>query len=143
MIEIPPESQAVKRLQSVSEQVQLTYYELLLKWLDDEEKRIQVQHDIEDLSGWQKRLETQLNKIAELFRGKTPEDEIADSKTDAPSEKDYRQQVIEKIQNLREQGLTFSKISAQFNAEAVATMTGTGKWYPSSISQLLQHRDSI
>jgi len=127
MIEIPPESQAVKRLQSVSEQVQLTYYELLLKWLDDEEKAIQMQRDTKDLSGWQKNLETQLNKIAELLRGKTPGDEISDSETCAPSEKDYRQQVIEKIQNLREQGLTYSKIAAQFNADGVVTMSDKGK----------------
>ncbi|MDR3264759.1 MAG: recombinase family protein [Synergistaceae bacterium] len=150
ILEIPLESQATKRLQSISEQTGLSYYELLLKWLNDEEKAIQVQHDARDLLDWQKGIEAQLQRISVLLGEqnvgekkagdeKPDSDFNADPETDSSSPQSYRQQVQEKIQSLRKQGLTYSKIAAQFNAEGIATITGTGKWYPSSVSQLLKN----
>jgi hypothetical protein len=126
VIEIPYESQAAKRLQSISEQTRLSDYELLLKWLNDR-----------DLSNWQKGIEEQLRQISELLGGEMMENK--NSEVDSPS-KSYRQQLLKKIQDLREQGLTYSKIAARFNAENVATISGTGRWYPNTISQILQKK---
>jgi len=137
VIEIPYESQVAKRLQSISEQTRLSDYELLLKWLDEEEKAIPLRHQASDLSNWQKGIEEQLRQISELLRGEMMENE--NSEVDSPS-KSYRQQLLEKIQDLRKQGLTYSKIATQFNAEKVATISGTGRWYPNTISQILQKK---
>ena len=50
----------------------------------------------------------------------------------------YRKTLIKRAQKLKKEGMTLKKIAETFNEEKVATMSGTGNWYPSSIANLLK-----
>jgi hypothetical protein len=43
---------------------------------------------------------------------------------------------------MKEQGMSSVKIAEQFNKEGVMTVSGTGKWYSSSVFQFLAKTDA-
>ncbi|MDR1978725.1 MAG: hypothetical protein LBQ42_08325 [Synergistaceae bacterium] len=119
-------------MQNVSEYTKLSYGELLQKWIGQEERIINAERCEEELLKWKQHIETQLIGIQrQIFdlQG-TPTGE-------GFNEHEYRRALLKRIKSLRAQGMTFVDISEQFNRESIATVTGTGKWYPSSISQFL------
>ncbi|MDR1378941.1 MAG: hypothetical protein LBJ36_07800 [Synergistaceae bacterium] len=134
-IDVPVDSDLPIRLKSVSEQTKLSYCELLEKWLFTEERENQAneKHREEEFLKWTQQFEARLADIqSQLFAlWKKPEEE------GGPSEQDYRRVLLQRIRNLRNEGMSFVKISEMFNKEGVPTVSGTGKWYPSSISQFL------
>jgi hypothetical protein len=140
---IPLDSDLPARLQKVSEATGLSDRELLEKWLTQEEGNLHaLQHYVESqlrlkndssapLSGMPRRVQ---EPPQEQPRS---QGESEESITESDSEQGYRQALLQRIHDMREEGMTYSKIAAQFNEEGVVTVSGTGKWYPSSISQLL------
>jgi hypothetical protein len=134
-IEVPVNSDLPAKLENVSAQTRLSYYELLEKWLflEERENQVNAKHREEEFLKWTRQFEARLDDIqSQLFAlWKKPEEE------GGPSEQDYRRVLLQRIRNLRNEGMSFVKISEQFNKEGVPTVSGTGKWYPSSISQFL------
>jgi hypothetical protein len=133
-IRIPMNSGLAARLQKVSEATGLSDCELLEKWLTQEES---------NLYALQRFVESQLrlkhDSTDTLSNVSCPSQDQEESEEPIGSDpgQDYRQTLLQRIQDMREEGMTYSKIAAQFNEEGVATVSGTGKWYPSTISQLL------
>jgi predicted transcriptional regulator len=135
-IEVPTELPG--RIQNIAEQTKLSYSELLRKWIAQEENIINAEHYEEDLLKWRQHVEAQLIALQrQVFNlQRTSADEGID-------EQEYRRTLLKKIKSLRDQGMTFVKISEQFNNEGIATVTGTGRWYPSSISQFLAKNGGV
>ena len=137
---VPLESDLPGRLRKVSEATGLADCELLEKWLTQEEsnlhtlryyaeKQSRLKHDSPDVPG------DVLEQPLEIQKQQAQEE--SEESPGSDSGQDYRQTLSQKIQDMREEGMTYAKIAAQFNEEGVATISGTGKWYPSTISQLL------
>jgi hypothetical protein len=135
-IEVPNELPG--KMQNISEHMKLSYSDLLRKWINQEEHVINAEHYEEDLLKWRQHVEAQLIALQrQVFQlQKTSAEE-------GGNEQEYRRSLLKKIRTLRDQGMTFVKISEQFNNEGIATITGTGKWYPSSISQFLTKNGGI
>ncbi|MDR1376823.1 MAG: hypothetical protein LBJ22_04870 [Synergistaceae bacterium] len=135
-IEVPNELPS--KMENISELTKLSYAELLRKWVSQEENVLNAEHYEEDLLKWRQHVEAQLIALQrQVFNlQRTSADEGVD-------ELEYRKTLLNKIKNLRNQGMTFVKISDQFNNEGIATVTGTGKWYPSSISQFLAKNGGV
>jgi hypothetical protein len=137
-IRIPLESRLLAdRLQKISKATGLSDQELLQKWVIQEESNLHaLQHYVgeklgqsNDQSGEPQRVQKPRKKTSQLQE--TPESTGSDEAAD------YRQTLLQRIQRMRQQGMTINQIASQFNEEGVATVSGTGKWYYSSISHIL------
>ena len=49
----------------------------------------------------------------------------------------YKKELVKRVKKLKKEGMTLKKIAETFNDEKVPTVSGTGKWYSSSVSGLL------
>lgn len=54
-----------------------------------------------------------------------------------------RPKVIDLIKSLRAQKMSFAKIAEHLEAQGIATLSGRGKWYPNTVSKLLQSEDEL
>jgi hypothetical protein len=138
---IPLGSDLAHRLRKISEMTGLSDHELLQKWIVQEESNLHVlQHYAE---GIQLKLKHDLAGCLDGPPQRNQNDQQESLETNEELEEgsdqkqDYRQLLLQRIQDMRQQGITLSKIATQFNEEEVPTISGTGKWYSSSISQLL------
>jgi len=52
-----------------------------------------------------------------------------------------RPEVLDLIKSLRAQKMSFAKIAEHLEAQAIATLSGRGKWYPTTVSKLLQSEE--
>ena len=52
----------------------------------------------------------------------------------------YRNELVKKAQKLKKEGMTLKKIAETFNNGKVSTISGTGKWYSSSVANLLSSK---
>ena len=127
-----------ERMQHVAEYTKLSYSELLQKWLKQEENVIIVENYKEDILQWKLHVEAQLMGLQRQMLNLQ-----GTSENEGFNENEYRRSLLKKIKTLREQGMTFVKSSEQFNDEGIATITGVGKWYPSSISQFLAKKGGV
>jgi hypothetical protein len=141
-IKLPSGSDLPKRMERISDLTGLSNYELVQKWLVQEESLLNAssRYYVETMqSKFQESFTEQLRSLLREFRkadkpaGK-PETE---KKTKPEKSKDYRQTLSQKIQKLRDEGMSFVKIAERFNQEGVSTLSGSGKWYASSVFQLL------
>ena len=57
-----------------------------------------------------------------------------------PSSPDYRKALVKMAKKLKEEGMTLKKIADTFNDEKIPTVSGTGKWYSTSINNLLSSK---
>ena len=55
-----------------------------------------------------------------------------------PDSADYRKILVKRAKKLKKEGVTLVKIAEIFNEENLPTVTGKGKWYSSSITNLLK-----
>jgi hypothetical protein len=128
------------KLQEISKTTGLSDQELFRKWIIQEESNLHaLRHYVEGI-----RLRPVADEIDEIpQRLQRPEEEPSQD-SDEPEEftesdeaQSYRRSLLQRIQDMRRQGMTYTKIASQLNKEGVATVSGTGKWYPSTISQML------
>jgi len=52
----------------------------------------------------------------------------------------YRKALVKRARKLKKEDMTLKKIAETFNEEKVVTVSGTGKWYSSSIAILLNSK---
>jgi hypothetical protein len=57
-----------------------------------------------------------------------------------PATPDYRKILVERAKELKKEGKTLVKIAEIFNEENLQTVSGKGKWYSSSIVNLLNSK---
>jgi hypothetical protein len=51
-------------------------------------------------------------------------------------------EAIERIRELRAEGLTLARVADELNRTGIATPTGRGRWHPAGISRALAVRDA-
>ncbi|MDR2180798.1 MAG: recombinase family protein [Synergistaceae bacterium] len=142
-IKIPSGSDLPERMKKISALTGLSDYELLQKWLVQEESALNASRYYAETiqSNLRQNIAEQLRTLLQEFRGtakpkaaKEPQ-ETKEAKPEETGE--YRQTLLKRIQDMKNEGMSFVKIADQFNQEGVATVSGTGKWYPSSVFHLL------
>jgi hypothetical protein len=128
-----------KRIQKLEEKTRLPYRELLQKWICQEEIAAEAKTRSEALLEWQRHIEGQLKQILRQVnpQGKTAPVTEEAKKDEKAGGQDYKQSLVAKISALKAQGVTLANIARQFNESGVATVSGTGKWHPGTVSQLL------
>ena len=122
------------RIMSAAGQTGIFPPDLILKWVLQEETLI----------GIMQRNKEPMVRQDETRSGVDPQKAPAAHKKRAetiPSDlgnPNYRKTLIKRAQKLKKEGMTLKKIAETFNEEKVATISDTGKWYSSSIANLLK-----
>ena len=124
LLEVPSDSDLPVRLEKISEQTGLAFLSLLQKWILQEEFFI----------GVVQRNKEPAPKRAAARPGVSKRAKTAQS---GPGNPEYRKELIKKAMKLKKDGMTLKKIAATFNEKKVSTVSGVGKWYASSINNLL------
>ena len=123
----------VFRIMKIVEQTGLSPTDLVQKWILQEESMIGLMQSRKDQTIKQPKMaaDTPVKKTVTV-RKKGAKDVSLDHKNPG-----YRKELVSKVKKLKKAGMTFKKIAETFNDEKVATISGTGKWYASSINILL------
>ena len=124
LLEVPLDSDLPLRLEKISEQTGLSFFNLLQKWVLQEEALIGIVLCGKDPARQRIEAHPSVSKRAEV---PLPE----------PSDPNYRKILIRRALKLKKRGMTLKNMAEKFNNEKVPTVSGTGKWYSSSISNLL------
>ena len=124
LMEVPPGSDLLNRLEKISEQTGVSFLNLLQKWILQEESLIGV---------------IQRSKEPVPKRAEAHPTVSKNATTDQPGlgKPEYRKMLVKKAMKLKKEGVTLKKIAETFNDEKIPTVSGTGKWYSSSINNLL------
>ena len=135
-IKIPSGSDLPERMERISGLTGLSDYELLQKWIVQEESVLNASRYYAETmqAKLQQNFTEQLRSVLHEFQ-KTGKPKAA-KETKPEKSEDYRQTLLERIQNMRDEGTSFVKIADQFNQEGVPTVSGIGKWYASSVFHL-------
>ena len=121
------------RIMNIAGQTGISPPDLILKWVLQEETLIGVIQRIkEPMAETKPNVESQNKTAAQVKRAKTI--------TPEPGNPNYRNALLKRAQKLKKEGMTLKKIAETFNEEKVATVSGTGKWYSSSIANLLSSK---
>jgi hypothetical protein len=138
-LNIPVNSELSGRLQKISEQTGLSTHNLLQKWILQEESLIglmrsdkeQKEHTTE-----QEEAQPEVSRQPVSVSRRRKETQEADS----PDSPDYQKTLVKKAAKLKKEGMTLVKIAEIFNGEKLQTVSGKGKWYPSSLVRLLNSK---
>ena len=136
LLEVQSSSDLTVRLEKISKQTGLSSTSLLQKWILQEETLIGV------MQRNKKPMKEQAETRLDVAQQKTPAARKKRAKA-IPSDSgkpNYRKELVKKATMLKKEGMTLQKIAQTFNEEKVATVSGTGKWYASSISLLLKSK---
>ena len=136
LLEISSGSDLPLRLEKISEQTGLTFLELLQNWILQEESLINTiqQNDvpIPKQTETHPNIPDQKNPVAKRERPKTVPPEASSLR--------YRTMLVKRAKRLKKAGMTLKKIAETFNDEKMPTVSGAGKWYASSIANLLKSK---
>jgi transcriptional regulator of heat shock response len=139
-IKIPSDSDLPERIKRISGLTGLSDYELVQKWLVQEESVLNTsRYYVETIqSRLQENFTEQLRSVLREFQKTVKPKAVKETKETKPEKpENYRQTLSQRIQNMRDEGMSFVKIADQLNQEGVSTVSGSGKWYASSVFQLL------
>jgi hypothetical protein len=134
------------RLQKISEQTGLTSRNLLQKWILQEESLIGLmrhgqrgkeQKAQKGQTAEQKETRTKISRQPISASRKRKEAQKADSH----DSENHRKMLIQRVTKLKKEGMTLAQIAEALNAENLQTMSGKGKWYPSSLTRLLNAKN--
>ena len=131
ILKIPPGTTIPDRLTEVIQHTNLSYRDLLEKWLRQEEASIEAaQRAEEEIS---KRVE---ERVA-ILEKKVLRLENKDMRWQSPTRAQYKQMLVFEVLSFRKAGKTYKQIADLFNEEGTHTVNGRGKWTATSIQQLL------
>jgi hypothetical protein len=138
LIDIQEAGDLTLRLEKVAEQTGLSPMNLLQKWILQEETLIGLM---------QQHNKNQITSQAQTKVGATPQQKPATkrAKKDVapldPNDPNYiRKALIERVMELKNDGMAYTKIAQALNDEKAPTLSGTGKWYASSVTNLLKSK---
>ena len=133
-IDVPANSGLARKLEKVSKQTGLSPHELLQKWILQEESMIGVIHRS------QGQAPEQIEEGPDFPADEIPTAQGRNSKDLPHNSPEYRRMLFRKAKQLRKAGMTLKKIADTFNDENLVTVSGSGKWYSSSIVNLLNSK---
>ena len=119
------------RIMNIAGQTGISPPDLFLKWVLQEESWIGLIQSGKGQTTTQSKA-TVDNPVQKMKRAK---DVSIDHKSPG-----YRKELAKKAVNLKKKGMTHNKIAETFNDEKIPTVSGTGKWYASSINNLLNSK---
>ena len=128
LLEVQSNSDLPLRLEKISEQTGLSSLSLLQKWILQEESLIGVIQRSKEPASNRAEAHPSVSKSEDTV---VPYD---------PSNPNYRKILVKKAMKLKKDGMTLKKITETFNDEKVPTVSGAGKWYSSSINNLLNSK---
>ena len=134
ILEVQSSSDLPARLEIISEQTGLSTLNLLQKWMLQEETLIGIMQRNKE------------PKVEQAEKRPAPQKNTDDKRksTEAipsdPGNPNYRKTLVKMAQKLKKSGMSLNKIAENFNEEKVPTVSGTGKWYYSSIANLLNSK---
>ena len=131
-LEVPVGSDLPSRLGKISKQSGLSHTDLIQKWILQEEFLI-------GLAKYGKEyVAAKAKKSRRAARRQIPDfEEQEETVTVEHGSPNYRKMLAQRAKKLKKEGMTLKKIAETFNEGKVATVSGTGKWYTSSVSWLL------
>ena len=131
VFQVPAGSDLPFRIENISRQTGLRTPDLFQKWVLQEEALIRL---------------LRLGKVRKAEGTAYPrEDSEAGEREETgeeivgigPDDPKYRKILLRRAKKLKREGATFLKIAQIFNDENLSTVSGKGKWYASSITNLL------
>jgi hypothetical protein len=151
IVDAPADRALPDRLKNVAVRTNLSYCALLHKWLSQEENAIELRNRNEEHRQWERNIEAQLNFLQQQIqrliysqgrggpvkRASSAEPSARGGAALRPKKQDIKE-LLEKIGELKRQGLSLKRIAERFNDDGLKTITGKGKWLPSSVSYCLR-----
>ena len=136
MLEVQSGSDLPAKFERISEQTGLSPLSLLQKWMLQEETLIGIMQRSKETKA------DQTEAIPDVALQKNTDDQrkSAESIPIDPDSPKYRKSLIKRVQKLKREGMTISRIAKTFNEENVQTVSGKGKWYSNSIVSLLHSK---
>jgi hypothetical protein len=135
LLEIPADSDLLPRIEKLSEQTGLAPLDLLHKWVLQEESLIGFMQRSKNAAVAQTpNCPTAAPQEFSGVRGQAEAEKID------PNSPNYRKILVKRAKKLRRKGTTLAKIAEIFNEENFQTVSGKGKWYSSSIINLLSSK---
>ena len=136
LLEIPQGSDLPIRIMNISEQVSLSPSDLIHKWVLQEEAMIGL---MQLMQPGKKQVEKQPKVRQAKTRRADAAEETERAAADSPkrNKQNYRNMLVKKAKQLKKEGMTLNKIADTFNAENISTISGAGKWYSSSVANLM------
>ncbi|MDR2180902.1 MAG: hypothetical protein LBP21_11390 [Synergistaceae bacterium] len=133
ILEVPSNSDLPSRIEKISEQTGVGTLDLFQKWVLQEESLI----------GLIRRGRGQAANRTATYPDTSPQQDSGDRKQEKAAEIDpdspnYRKTLIQRAKMLKKGGMTLLQIGELFNEENLPTMSGKGKWHPSTIATLLE-----
>ena len=122
------------RIKKIVEETGLSPSALFLKWVLQEESLMGMMR--QRSKPVEKPLKTQPK--ASQQKSTTNQGKSEEIVPIASGNSEYRKTLAQKAQKLKKEGMSLKKIAEIFNEEKVATVSGTGKWFASSIANLLK-----
>ena len=119
------------RIKNIVEQTGISPPDLIMKWVLQEESWIGLIQSGKD----QATTQSKMTVDNPLQKKKRTKDVSLDRKSP-----EYRKELTKRAEKLKKKGMTHNKIAETFNDEKIPTVSGTGKWYASSINNLLNSK---
>jgi len=124
----------LKELKSIIKEALMEFTDILSNTYKKNDEQTQKLQDLEQKVNEQSAAIDELHEIIKAIK-------IPEKKPQIRAISDYKLQIIKKINELKDSGLTLTKIAEKFNKEKVKTLSGTGKWNPGTLSKLWRNFD--
>jgi hypothetical protein len=135
LLKVPADSDLPLRIEKISEQTGLGALDLVQKWVLQEESLIGlIQRSRNETT---EQSQNQPVVVTEHVSDVQQQEKSEEFNPDSPN---YRKNLIKRVKKLKKEGMTLVKIAEIFNEEHVQTVSGKGKWYSSSIINLLNSK---
>ena len=129
-LETPLDSDLSLRLENISKQTGLSHFDLIQKWILQEEFLIGLYGNRRTVE----KTKPPRKGVSQKAAGVKEQKNAAQTDSEGMA---YRKTLVKRIKKLKKEGMTLNKIATTFNNENVATLSGKGKWYSHSINILL------
>jgi len=133
LLEIQSDGNLQARIEKISERTGLSTHDLFQKWILQEETLIGI---IRNNKSMEEKAETSRDDKPQrkpVARRRSTENVLSDT-----GSLNYRKTLIKMAMKYKKDGMTLKKIAETFNEEKVLTVSGAGKWYSSSIANLMK-----
>ena len=119
------------RIKNIVEQTGISPPNLIIKWVLQEESWIGLMQSSKSKAT----TSSKATADSSVQKKKAMKDVSLDHKSPG-----YRNELVKKAKMLKKEGMAHNKIAQTFNDEKIPTVSGTGKWYASSIANLLNSK---
>jgi hypothetical protein len=127
------------RMEKISNQTGLSQDDLLQKWILQEESLIGLMQKSNAPTPKEAK-EKAAKPSVSTRKASTAKEKSAKAIPNAADSSAYRKTVIKKVERLKKIGMTLKEIANTFNEQKVVTMSGSGKWYASSVKNILNSK---